>query len=221
MRLAAFSDTHGLHRYVKVPDADVLLFAGDLMNTGYHYSEAKSFADWWNELPHKYKILVAGNHDRQFETNLRICTEYFKDTVYLEDSGVSIGGINVWGSPYQPEFCNWAFNRKRGYEIRHHWDKIPLDTDVLITHGPPAGILDNTGDMWKSERVGCSDLLERVKVVKPSVHIFGHIHNGNLLGNGVEVGANELAGTTFHNVSICSERYEPVNQPRVIDVFKK
>jgi Icc-related predicted phosphoesterase len=216
MKIAAFSDTHGLHKNVKVPDADVVIFAGDLMNAGYRIQEAADFAAFWNKLPHVYKILIAGNHDRLFEDEEIECLSLFRETIYLKDSGVTINGVNFWGSPYQPEFNNWAFNVQIGPEIKKHWDKIPRDMDILITHGPPFGIMDEVGELWGVAHVGCEELLTTVKVVRPKLHIFGHIHAGADQG-GVLVGDNELAGTVFYNVSICNEQYKPVNKPHLID----
>src|SRR5579863_6916609 len=88
--------------------------------------------------------------------------------IYLDDSGIEIEGLKIWGSPVQPEFCSWAFNRKRGKEIARHWAKIPEDTQVLVTHGPPVGILDEvdrgiiSGVEGGREHVGCEELRKRV-----------------------------------------------------------
>jgi len=213
MRIVALSDTHSLHNKVTVPDGDVLIHAGDFMNTGYDFNEAKYFAEWWNALPHKTKILVAGNHDRQMESNEKICLRYFNNTIYLKDSGVMVAGKLFWGSPYQPEFCNWAFNVRRGEFIKKHWDLIPDRTDVLITHGPPMGILDQT-EGWGNQHVGCEELLKRVQQVNPLYHIFGHIH----AGYGISVTPETNSRTIFRNVSICNEQYQPVHVPHVFDL---
>lgn len=100
-----------------------------------------------------------------------------KNCIYLEDSGTKVGGLNIYGSPWQPVFCDWAFNLERGDPLRAVWKKIPDGTDILITHGPPIG----HGDILKggSERSGCVDLLMEIqKRVRPKYHIFGHIHEG-------------------------------------------
>lgn len=90
---------------------------------------------------------------------------------YLEDSAVRVCGLNFYGSPWTPEFCNWAWNMKRGSEAARVWSRIPEGTDVLVTHGPPAGY----GDLCHggSVHAGCLDLLQRVHKVRPMVHIFG------------------------------------------------
>src|ERR1700722_2905947 len=144
MKIVALSDTHAEHREVTVPDGDVLIFAGDFMTCGRRYAEVQSFGKWFSEQPHKHKILVAGNHDRLMQRDLKLCLSEFKDVHYLQDSNVVIDGIKFYGSPWQPWFYDWAFNVNRGPDIKKYWDKIQSNTDVLITHGPPYGILDQS-----------------------------------------------------------------------------
>ena len=121
---------------------------------------------------------------------------------YLQDEAITIEGINFYGSPWQPWFYDWAFNLQRGDQIRAKWDLIPGNTDVLITHGPPLGFGDLTS---AGERVGCKDLLEAVERIKPTLHVFGHIHEA--------VGTHSDGKTTFINASICDLSYRPVNKP--------
>ena len=121
----------------------------------------------------------------------------YPNITYLNDSGVTIEGIKFWGSPVTPWFHNWAFNRV-GEEITKHWDLIPADTDVLITHGPPKGILDET--VHGRLHVGCGHLLKKVLEIKPKVHVFGHIHEAR--------GVHEEAGIKFINASCVDLRYE-------------
>ena len=114
-------------------------------------------------------------------------------------------------SPWQPEFCAWAFNVKRDSEqIRSIWNQIPLDTDILITHGPPYGILDST---TRNEHVGCKVLYERLQLVKPKLHVFGHIHEAY----GKQQGDGQQLSTIFVNAATCDLRYHPVQLPIVID----
>jgi Icc-related predicted phosphoesterase len=121
---------------------------------------------------------------------------------YLNDSGIELEGIKFWGSPVQPEFFNWAFNKRRGHEIKRHWDMIPNDIDVLITHGGPQNILDANAN---NQNCGCRDLLEAVMAIQPKVHCFGHIHES--------YGIEEVNDTTFINASIMNGKYESVNKP--------
>jgi Icc-related predicted phosphoesterase len=218
MKLAAFSDTHAHHRTVKVPDADVVIFAGDFMTSGYRHSEVKDFGEWFSSLPHKHKILVVGNHDRMFESDAAYCLSKFSsDIIYLEDSEIVINGVKFWGSPYQPWFYNWAFNVHRGDPIKEHWDTISADTDVLITHGPPWGILDmmDPNGSWKGyEHLGCEELWKTIHDrLSAKVHIFGHIHGG--YGHDSKSYSKMI---DFYNVAICDEQYRPVNKPFIIEV---
>ena len=212
LTIAAFSDTHTHNRSVNLPDADVLVFGGDLMGSGYRHEEVRDFASWFCRLQYKYKILVAGNHDRMFESNKDWCLQQFpRGVTYLENESADIEGFKFWGSPVQPWFLDWAFNVHRGAPIKAYWDRIPTDTDVLITHGPPYGILDTSHA--GRESLGCEELVKTVEeVVKPAVHIFGHIHGG--------YGQHVNKNTSFYNVSICDEQYKPVNKPFLIELTK-
>lgn len=128
-----------------------------------------------------------------------------------------IDGVKFWGSPWQPEFCNWAFNLSRGIKLKEKWDLIPADTNVLITHGPPMGILDNvtkfnghTGEL-EIQHVGCVDLYNRVMELKSlQLHVFGHLHDG--------YGKQKINKTIFVNASICTEEYKPTNAPIVVEL---
>lgn len=208
MKLVLISDTHGAHKTVQVPEGDVLIHAGDLSKRG-EEGEVKEFLDWFSKQPHTYKVFVAGNHDWLFE---RRSAEYIKslipeNIIYLNDSGVEINGVYIWGSPIQPTFYNWAFNRDRGEDIKRHWDLIPEHTDVLITHGPPYGILDKT---FRGEHVGCQDLMNAIHEIQPKLHVFGHIHEG--------YGIQQSKQTNFVNASILDQKYRCVNQPIVINI---
>ena len=209
MRIVAISDTHLQHlRYsIKVPEGDLLIHSGDALNSG-NAGDLAPFSSWFGGLPHKRKIFVAGNHDRVFEKNPTFARAGLpKGVIYLQDDQVEIDGFKIYGAPWQPEFLGWAFNLSRGGALREKWDKIPDGIDILITHGPPFGILDRT---IEGEYVGCEELLEAVKRVKPKVHIFGHIHHG--------YGRKVVDGTLFVNAATCGEDYVPSHPPIVIDL---
>lgn len=207
LRLVCLSDLHSLNYAFRVPDGDVLIIAGDICGYG-TLDEIKAFDAFLADLPHKHKLLIAGNHDWPFaRVNPSEAKLLVKNAIYLMDSGIEIEGIKFWGSPWQPFFCNWAFNLPRGPELAKVWAKIPDDTDVLITHGPPYGVLDK---IYNGERVGCQDLSEALERVKPTVHVFGHIHEG--------YGVLERNGTTYVNASLCNQYYRMVNSPIVIDL---
>ena len=151
MKITFISDTHGKHAELtdKLPGGDVLIHSGDFMRGGHDENEAMDFFDWFEHDVQGYdhKIFIAGNHDRLFENEpeqaIRLKDAYAPSAIYLQDSSVKINGIKFYGSPHTPAFNNWAFNVERDSdEIEEIWNKIPNDTDVLITHGPPLGILD-------------------------------------------------------------------------------
>jgi Icc-related predicted phosphoesterase len=205
MKLVAISDTHGKYNSIQpLPKGDVLIFAGDSIGCGYAY-ELEDFVAWFAAHPHPNKILIAGNHDWVFEKQPDLARKIVEDAgiIYLNDEAVEIDGIKFWGSPVSPAFNNWAFNRVRGDEINQHWVKIPENTDVLITHGPPYGVLDNTP--MTQGPVGCSDLRRHVfDRVKPKFHIFGHIHSA--------YGTIKMDDTTFINASQIDDHYRLVQK---------
>jgi Icc-related predicted phosphoesterase len=208
MRIIAISDTHGKHNELSIPPGDVVIHAGDIGNTS-TAKETFNFFHWFSTLPHKHKIFIAGNHDFFFEKTpilaLKVLVPY--NVIYLHDSGKIIDGVKFWGSPVTPWFHNWAFNRIRGRAILKHWDQIPMDTDVLITHGPAFGILDQMED---GENIGCKDLLETITKIKPKIHICGHIHEA--------YGQTTAGPTRFYNASMVNRKCNIANQPLVIDL---
>lgn len=205
LRIVCISDTHGMHRKLRIPPGDVLVHAGDISMRG-EEKTIRDFDQWLGELPHKHKVVICGNHDFCFEIKPELAKTWMTNAHYLQDQSVIIEGLKFYGSPWQPTFHNWAFNKDRGEKIKTEWDKIPSDTDVLITHGPPFGILDKTVD---NRKVGCEELLLAVNRIKPKIHIFGHIHEN--------YGEIKLNGTHFINPSSCDYNYIPRQQPIVVD----
>lgn len=214
MRIVIISDTHGQHEALQLPPGDVLLHAGDVSGRG-KPEEVKSFVHWMAAQPFEHKIFIAGNHDFYFEqeTAFNIQALLPPGITYLNDSGITInpanggaGSIHIWGSPITPWFYDWAFNRHRGTDIQRHWDLIPTNTDILITHGPVYGILDQT---TRGEKVGCHNLLAKVQAIQPRLFVCGHIHEA--------YGTVEQNGTQFINASVVDERYRLVNQPVVVE----
>jgi len=216
MRIVCISDTHGMHDQVEVPNGDLLIHAGDCTDD-IGQKSLRSFLMWMGKQPHEHKVLIAGNHDGAFELWGDLARAMVKEVapgvVYLQDERHEINGINIWGSPVTPSFCNWHFNRERGEVIRRHWDFIPDDTDILVTHGParyPGTNLDVSG--IDNEKVGCRDLYDAVQRVMPELHVFGHIHHGYGTGKYFEDNGHK---TVLINASICNERYEPINKPLI------
>ncbi len=209
-RIVCLSDTHNCHAQINVPDGDILIHAGDATIRG-TIDEIIFFNDWFARLPHRRKIFVAGNHDWLFETNSRYARTLLDASIhYLQDSWVEIENLKIYGSPWQPRFFDWAFNLTRGAELAEKWKMIPDDTDVLITHGPPFGILDEVPQRYSIENTGCEELRKIVETIRPKLHIFGHIHCG--------YGTAEQFSARFVNASICDESYNPANAPIIVDL---
>lgn len=179
MRIFHCSDTHRKHHQLNVPEVDMIIHSGDFSDTrkpDINRNEVVDFINWYSSLPIKHKILVAGNHDTSIFHKHFLRSEIPDNIVYLENESCEIEGIKFWGGPQTPTFGkNWAWNVDRA-KIHEYWDLIPRDTDVLITHGPPMGILDATTHI-NIEQVGCRNLLKQVAEIQPKLHCFGHIHN--------------------------------------------
>lgn len=205
-KIVAISDTHMRHRDLEVPEGDILIHAGDFTRKG-KLEDVIDFNDWLGKLPHPNKIVIAGNHDFCFQSQHDESKKNLSNAIYLQDQSIELLGLKIYGSPWQPWFFDWAFNLKRGQEIKAKWDLIPKGTDILITHGPPMGILDKTS---KGKSVGCEELNRRILEIKPKLHIFGHIHEayGETLQNNI----------SYINASNCDLSYKPSNQPIVFEI---
>lgn len=187
MRIVAFADTHQFHAGLALPPGDVLVCAGDACRAG-DRDELDEFLAWFAAAPHRHKVFVAGNHDvcLQERAVMQDARRAWPGVTLLQDEGVVLDDVRFWGSPWTPAFHDWAFMLPRGPALAARWSAIPEGVDVLVTHGPPQGILDDvTGyrgvpaDAPVDERhAGCADLAARVRVVRPRLHLFGHIHTG-------------------------------------------
>jgi 3',5'-cyclic AMP phosphodiesterase CpdA len=235
MRIVCISDTHSLHNGMvhEIPSGDVLIHSGDISNRGGE-KDVTDFVHWFQNIEgFDTKIFISGNHDFCFE---RVNEPHHKgdydwlgnlispenssqsNVTYLEDNFITIESpefsrpIKFYGSPWQPEFYNWAFNLPRmGEELLEKWNNIPSDIDVLITHGPPNGYGDLVNN-WRQPytNVGCELLRNRIEEIKPILNVFGHIHEGY----GIYTNEN----TTFVNASTCTSDYRPINKPIIIDL---
>ncbi|MAF77682.1 MAG: metallophosphoesterase [Halobacteriovoraceae bacterium] len=210
MRLTFFSDTHSKHHEIPhFTGGDILFHCGDITKKG-DLKELENFAEFISVQDYTHKIVIAVNHDFCFEAERSLKAEMIlKDQgiVYLNDSGIVIDELKIWGSPIQPKFFNWAFNRKRGNEIKKHWDLIPDDTNILITHGPPFGILDLCAT---GIRVGCEDLLIKVKELSNlKIHAFGHVHE--------DYGIKTINDVSFVNACSLNEKCRYSNEPIYIE----
>ncbi len=212
MKLVCISDTHGDHRQVTLPDGDVLVHAGDITAHGTS-RDLDDFLDWFGAQPHRHRIFIAGNHDSYLEASPEAAQARAKaaGVVWLNDSGIRLNGISFWGSPITLRFHDWSFMRDPGEDIDKHWRLIPQDTDVLLTHGPPFGILDAVDRAnGLKEHTGCGSLLARTQEVRPRLHLFGHIHEGR--------GESTCNGVRYLNVSSMDKQYRIRHQPVVVDL---
>ena len=217
--ITIISCTHNKHKQLNLDliESDIVIHAGDISSVGRQH-EVHNFLKWFSGIPAKHKIFIAGNHDWLFawstKDQIKDILQLYPSVTYLQDESIIIDGLKFYGSPWQPEFNNWAFNLPRnGKELEEVWNKIPLDTDILITHGPPYGILDTTGLDWNIGNLGCKKLLQRVHKVKPVIHCFGHIHGGH----GTSQLHNQGIDTEFINGSVLGEDYQYKNIPIVFE----
>ena len=212
MKLVLISDTHEQHAQVTIPPCDVLVHAGDLTYRGSR-QKTRDALEWLDRQPAKYVVFIAGNHDFFFKDYPSAAVDLLSDYPklrYLNESGTEIDGVRFWGSPYTPKFFDWAFmyDRVDGEKL---WGKIPYNLEVLITHGPPCGILDQAYPQKGSLHCGCSDLYDAVRAVGPRIHVFGHIHGG--YGSQATVGTDWQVKPVYYNASVVNEDYRVVNKP--------
>ena len=213
MKITFISDTHNKHNHLTskgmgniLGSGDVLVHAGDCTSMGKSH-EITNFLNWFGMTDFKHKIFIAGNHDFGFEFHTDIAEEFKeKGIIYLFDSEVVIDGVKFYGSPWQPEFHNWAFNLPRGEKLAEKWSKIPTNTDILITHGPVYGILDYAPI---GGHVGCEELYKKVFEVKPKIHVCGHIHDS--------YGQKSIDGVEFLNASVLDDTYQHAHKPIVVE----
>ena len=216
-KIVCLSDTHSQVENIKdfqIPEGDILIHAGDFC--GYsQMADIYIFTEWFAKQPHKHKVLIAGNHDWPCQVVRSMCETIFteKGIHYLQDRQVVLEGVSIYGTPWQPEFNNWAFNLpKDSNELKERWKAIPTKTDILVTHCPPLGILDKiVGEPERLDRLGCPHLYEQVTHrIHPKLHVFGHIHTSH--------GVEEIESTTYVNASLLNEKYEVTFKPIVVEI---
>lgn len=207
MKVVLLSDTHGFHWDLSIPDGDLLIHAGDFCRRG-TLEEVADFNHFMAGLPHRHKVVVAGNHDWPLQREPQQARSLLKDVHYLQDQALEVEGLSLYGSPWQPVFFDWAFNLPRGPALAAKWSAIPAPLDILITHTPPYGIGDK---VQSGDRVGCEALRERLPQVQPRVHVFGHIHE--------DYGHHgQRDGTDYFNGSNCTLSYQPHNPVLVFNI---
>ena len=206
MKIVAISDTHMQESSVKIPECDILIHAGDFdIRTLDHLEQVNA---WFYNQPAKHKICIGGNHDFYLEKlNYNSICDILNSCHYLYNNSIEIEGLKIWGSPYSPIFHDWAFMLPEN-KLANIWAKIPNDTDVVVTHSPPFGILDLV-DIG-NRHTGSFSLLERIKEIKPRLHIFGHIHESYGLYTDYK--------TDFINASQMTSTYKLENEPIVLEI---
>lgn len=225
MKITMISDTHNKHKQLNgdLPGGELLLHAGDISSMGYKH-EIESFLTWFDKIDnYDTKVFIAGNHDWGFQTKPDQCRGLltgYKTVEYLEDEELVLyfdgpngdrpeENVRIYGSPWQPEFYNWAFNLPRnGPGLQHKWNMIPENTDILITHGPAWGFVDDV-EGRRGQHLGCELLAERIKEIKPKIHLCGHVHSGQ--------GHYFDGHTHYFNASVLNEQYIYTQSPWNID----
>lgn len=232
MKIYHISDTHGFHKSISIPDGiDLIVHSGDASNRRdpyYNEFEVRSFAAWFSNLPVKHKIFVPGNHDTSIESGL-LRKDFFENLgIHLIiNNELTISGHKIWGSPYTPKFGDWSFMMNEN-DLNLVWEQIPLDTDILITHGPPKGILDNviSNDDFQIINVGSKTLMNKISKLSLEAHLFGHIHSEELLfkdRDSIQVVNNlvkKIGNTKFSNGACFSysKRDKLIGNGNIIDV---
>ena len=215
LRFVVISDTHEQEDFLNLPTGDVLLHTGDFTMSGCE-GAIKKFNEWLGRQDFQYKIVIAGNHELSLDSTRHTKEEVdrvrqlLSNCIYLEDSSVIVEGYKIWGSPRTPKFGDWAFSYKRGKEAKEHWSQVEEDVEILMTHGPPYGLGDRQGAGLKT---GCVELRERIRKVKPLLHLCGHIHEDR----GIRVEEE----TIFINACSIDSLYRVAYKPWVFDINKK
>ncbi|MGC4017104.1 MAG: metallophosphatase domain-containing protein [Luteolibacter sp.] len=191
MRICLIADTHGKHDELPLPEADLLIHCGDMCDWGDPRPDPLGeMDDWFNAAPAREVICIAGNHDRLLEHRPLGAAPPFRHATYLEDSGTTVGGLQIHGAPWCPNLPGFAFYATSA-ELADHWRKIPTGVDILITHTPPFGILDTPSRSLT--HLGCPILLEELKRIRPRLHVFGHVH--------AAYGRKQIGDTLFVNAA--------------------
>lgn len=220
LKTTLISDTHSYHDRIKIEPTDILVHAGDSTNYRDAYrneQEFRPFLEWFSTRDAKYKVMIAGNHDRC------LLTKYWKDAVkeagiiYLEHEYYEIEGRKLFASPFVPIYGDWNFMISRD-KLGRYWEVLEPGIDLLITHGPPKGILDLSEDTSHTlEFCGDSALMKAVNRVKPKYHVFGHLHNSSGI---INYGYRIMEDTTFINASMVEDGKfgDKLNHPIIIHI---
>ena len=204
MKILHLSDTHGCHRRLtRMPEADILIHSGDVSLNGSE-REVLDFLSWFCDLEgYRHKVWIGGNHD--FCLAGASISGMNANCHYLCNSEIEIEGLTIYGVPL---FMASTIVGKMKTLV----DRIPSDTDILVSHQPPYGILDETIGV----HYGSEALLAKVSAVQPRLHLFGHNHGG--YGQYSHKWADTGNTTLFVNSVILNGDYELINEPQLIEV---
>ena len=207
MKLVVVSDTHAQHQDLGVLSGDVLIHCGDgAFGRDASWGDVQRLDAWFSRQAFKLILCTGGNHDFALEEAAGRGLPTFRNAIYLEDSGVEFEGVKFYGAPWVPELRGWAYYQS-GTSLKDRWAMIPEDADVLITHTPPYGILDETR---QGRLCGCNDLRERVEKLRLRLHCFGHVH--------ASAGMVQIGGTTYANASMADRNYKLVRSPIAVEL---
>ncbi|CAJ0939535.1 unnamed protein product, partial [Mesorhabditis belari] len=219
LKFVVISDTHDqlgeMMEKIPIPDGDVLIHCGDMTNRG-EKEKLEALNEQFGQLPHKHKVVVAGNHDLGFDDTEDWSKRHYKypndgtregyklltNVTWLHDKAHEIEGIKIYGSSWHP-LRGYPFYVDRGEKMAAKWMKMPDEVDILITHAPPLGYLDTFG----TERWGDYDLLQAIEKRNPKFHVFGHVHES--------YGSATNNRTTFINAAACLKSNTLSNKPIV------
>ena len=211
LKIWHISDTHSYHDLLDIPsNIDVVIHSGDCSNykdSKNNEPEVRDFIEWYSKIDIPFKIFVPGNHDTSIERGIVKMSDFTsKDIMFLNSTDVIYKDIKFWGTPCTPSFgTGWAFNKQRT-KMHDLWQLVPEDTNVLISHGPPKGILDLSYNQDNElEFCGCNAMKTHVQNKQYDAVLFGHIHNNQDI---INAGIMQLSGlkTIFSNGSVVTDR---------------
>ena len=207
MKITIISDTHNLHRQFAPLEGDVLIHCGDMFNLRDDDPSAiTDMDDWFGEQKFDLILCTGGNHDHLLQDYVKYRGNPFKNAIFLQDESYKYNGVVFYGAPWVPELASHAFyQNSRGLITK--WSKIPSETDVLITHTPPSGILDQSS---LGLQLGCEFLPRELMRVAPKLHCFGHVH--------ASPGRVKQGRTTYINASSVNSQIQLVREPLVFEI---
>ena len=216
MFLCSVSDMHGNLDF-DIEPCDLLLIAGDILPCNYRNLTMAcaqqeqfikyNFIPWLEKQPFKECVFISGNHDWIFEISPSLVPNLPSNVHYIQDSQIEIEGLKIYGTPQQPIFRNWAFNRTPS-QLEIYFEQIPEGLDILLSHTAPYKIMDKVNFHNYKGHEGCKILKKRIKKIKPKYVIFGHFHGQY----GIEK-KDYMGNITFINCSLLNENYKMTKKP--------